>query len=262
MNTIDVSRYEFKYLLTPPEVPDVRRFLRRYCAPDSNAEGEEWYGIRSLYLDTPDYRFFSASKEKAAERLKIRVRAYTNGTGPVKLEIKRRTGDVVWKRSLVTAYDFWNRVASRGNPSLRLDPESSATEFVRLVEQMRATPKVLVTYDRHALHSTVDDYVRVTFDRQILCQPMREWQLHGNPRAWRAVDDPPSFREDTSTYVLELKFKTAPPGWLHDMVTAFGLVRRGFSKYARAVQRIRAEREPAWDLRTPGLVPAWAWRVA
>jgi hypothetical protein len=112
------------------------------------------------------------------------------------------------------------------------------------------------------LHSTIDDYVRVTFDRRILCQPMHNWKLSGNLRLWRAVDDPATVREDNSTYVLELKFRIAPPIWLRDLVRTFGLVRRGFSKYARSAQRIRTDRDPAWDLRSHGFVPAGAWRVA
>ncbi len=91
---------------------------------------------------------------------------------------------------------------------------------------------------------------------------MREWSLRGDPRGWLPVDDPASALEEYSTYVLELKFKLAPPAWLRDMVTAFGLVRRGFSKYSRAVTRLKTDRDPAWDLRSHAVVPARAWRVA
>lgn len=261
-NIINVSRYEFKYLLDSDEVPRVRRFLLRYCRPDLNAQGAEWYGIQSLYLDTPEYAFYRASAEGAVERLKLRVRGYANDTGPVKLEIKRRIGDVVSKKSMLTSREVWSRLAKQGMSGIPLTESGDSLPFVRVVEQMRAAPTVLVTYERHALHSMVDDYVRVTFDRRILCQPMREWTLQGNPCVWRAVDDPATIQEEYSTYVLELKFKVAPPAWLRDMVTTFGLVRRGFSKYTRSVSRTRTERNPAWDLRAAPNMSSRIWRVA
>src|SRR5688500_2143213 len=118
MQIIDVSRYEFKYLLTADEVPEVRRFVLRYCAPDTNANGLEWYGIRSLYLDSPDYAFFRASVENAHERLKLRVRGYASGTEPVKLEIKHRIGDVVLKKSVIASAEIWGGVARAGLSSL------------------------------------------------------------------------------------------------------------------------------------------------
>src|SRR5688572_17905093 len=114
MDITNVSRYEFKYLLESDEVPQLRRFLLRYCRPDVNAQGDEWYGIHSLYLDTPDFAFYRASAEGAVERLKLRVRGYTAGSGPVKLEIKRRTGDVVSKQSMLTPRDVWKRFAGQG----------------------------------------------------------------------------------------------------------------------------------------------------
>ncbi len=261
MDTIYVSRYEFKYLVTPAQVPEVRRFLLRYCDADTNAGGAEWYEILSLYLDTPDYRLFRASSEKAVERLKLRVRGYANDAGPVKLEVKRRIGDVVCKQSMIVSQDMWQRFAAEGVSSLvgQVNPSSP---FLRLTQQLRAAPRVLVRYQRHALYSDVDDYVRVTFDRNITCQPNRQWTLTGSPRVWYPIDDPASSWEDASAYVLELKFKVAPPSWLRDLVIKFGLVRRGFSKYVRSIRRAQADRDPEWDLRRIDSMPARVWRVA
>ena len=261
MNIIDVSRYEFKYLLNSDEVPEVRRFLLQYCSPDGNAQGTEWYGIQSLYLDTPEYAFYRASVEKSVERLKLRVRGYANGTGPVKLEIKRRLGDVVFKKSLITSREVWVEFEKTG-VWCQTETSRASLPFVGLVERMRAAPRVLVLYERHALHSNVDDYVRVTFDRRILCQRMRHWSLQGDPRGWLSIDDPASACEEYSAYVLELKFKVSPPTWLQDMVRTFGLVRRGFSKYGRSVARLKTDRDPAWDLRNHAIVPVRAWRIA
>jgi hypothetical protein len=106
-----------------------------------------------------------------------------------------------------------------------------------------------VTYERQAYFSVVDDYVRVTFDRRMRCQPVHKWTLTAPERGWRAVDDPASVGAASSLYVMELKFAIAPPVWLRDLVRRFDLSRRGYSKYGRAVRRCFMEREAAWDLR-------------
>lgn len=249
MNTVTVSRYEYKYLVAPAALDDIRHYLLRYCDPDKHSNGAAWYTISSLYLDTPDYRFYRLSAGQALERIKLRARAYAMG-GPVKLEIKRRAGDLITKHSLVITPETWQRLARAGARALPHGANGAPVDFARLTEGFRAAPKLLVHYERQAFHSNVDDYVRVTFDRRIRCQPMRAWSFDGGPRAWGPVDA----GVENSPYVLEVKFILRPPAWLHDMVTALRLVRRGFSKYARGVRRTLGEREPAWDLR--------AWRAA
>jgi SPX domain protein involved in polyphosphate accumulation len=255
MGVIEVSRYEFKYLLAPAQVADVRRFLLRYCTPDLNARGLDWYGIESLYLDTTDYRFYRAARHKELNRLKLRVRGYANDAGPVKFEVKRRTGDLVTKRSLLVSRDQWNHLCHSGAAGGEI---ASAGEFMFVKERFHAAPKLLVRYERQAFHSTVDDYVRVTFDRRIQCQPVQGWTLDPPSGDWRSVDQGSA----SSAYVLEVKFQLAAPAWLRDLVTSLGLERRGFSKYVRGLRRTEAAYEPAWGLRTTAAEPGWTWRVA
>jgi hypothetical protein len=241
MTKLDLSRYEFKYLLRPEQFAGVRRFLSQYCELDQHAQGEDWYGIRSLYLDTDDYRLFRISADKQNERLKLRVRGYVRSSGAVKMEVKRRNGDLISKSSLV--------LPSSQLLSGRAAAECEGEDFWRLADQLRAQPKVLVQYERQAYFSRVDDYVRVTFDRHIQCQPLTFWSLEPNQRVWVPVDDPASPSELSSAYVMELKFRVAPPAWLRDLVVQFGLARRGFSKYVRSVKRLHNQRAMEWDLR-------------
>jgi hypothetical protein len=48
--------------------------------------------------------------------------------------------------------------------------------------------------------------------------------------------------------VFELKFASAIPAWLVDLVRTFGLMRRGFSKYCSAVKRTLSAGHVASDL--------------
>jgi hypothetical protein len=248
MESIQVARCEYKYHVRACEVPAIRDRLLRYCVPDANSRGGEWYAIRSLYLDTRHYRLYHESKEKLPFRFKLRARAYGDARGSVKFEVKRRVRDLIVKTSATVKAPEWAVAAPAGLPGLFDLGKPAMHEFLQLAETWQASPRMLVYYERQAFSSTVDDYVRVTFDRAMKCQPMRDWCLTGEARSWLSVDAPASYDERDSVYVLEVKFAGKPPGWLRDFSLACGLERRGFSKYCRSVERAVFDREPAFDL--------------
>ncbi|MBL8174897.1 MAG: polyphosphate polymerase domain-containing protein [Bryobacterales bacterium] len=242
---MEISRYEFKYHIPPDRLPELRRYLLRYCDADVNSRGD-WYPIYSLYLDNDRYKMYRDTEDGAPWRMKLRVRGYANAEAPVKLEVKRRMKDQVRKTSALVSPADWAGI-QRTTDLFQLRQRG---EFVQFTESLRAAPKMLVSYERLAFSSKVDDYVRVTFDRRMRCQPMSDWSLAGQERGWRNVDDPASLGGGRSVYLMELKFVLAPPAWLRDMVNHFELQRRGYSKYGRAVRRWVFERESAWDLCT------------
>jgi SPX domain protein involved in polyphosphate accumulation len=250
--TICVARSEFKYQICGEELPAIRQWLLRYCVPDENSREGDWYAIRSLYLDNSDFRLYRDAEEKLPFRFKLRARAYGDASGGIKLEVKRRVQDLIVKTSATVRAPHWATAAPDGLRGLYDVATPAMGEFLQLTETTRATPRMLVYYERQAFSSLVDEYVRVTFDRHMACQPMLKWDLRGDPREWVSVDAPAAFAERDSAYVMEIKFVASPPAWLRDLVLRFGLQRRGFSKYGRAVQRGVLGFEPALDL-TPGL---------
>lgn len=248
VGTIRVARSEFKYSVPAAEVPAIAAWLERYCIPDIFSRGGGWYSIRTLYFDSNDFRLYRDAAEGLPFRLKLRARTYGDAAGDVKLEVKRRLRDLIVKTSATVKAFEWSRAATDGLAGLLELGKPSTREFLQLVESFQAAPRMLVYYERQAFSSVVDDYVRITFDRRMCCQPENEWNLTGLPRQWLPVDAPSAFGERESSCVLEVKFQDAPPAWLRDMVLRFGLERRGFSKYVRAVERGALREEPAWDL--------------
>jgi hypothetical protein len=256
-----VSRFEYKYQLPPECVPEVCRFLLKYCAPDSHAEHGEWYPVRSLYLDTSQYLFYRQYADKVLRRRKLRVRTYGAAGSPVKLEVKDRHGDAISKESLVLDWRAWAEWLSAGGGEPRLAGQAFDCRFLHLIESLRADPKFLIEYERLAFTSDVDEAVRVTLDRRIRYQPCREWDLTGDACGWRHMDDALHGRAGKSAYVLELKFQSRPPAWLRDFALAFGLGRRGFSKYGRAVKHAAGRYDAPWDLRPLDAAPGRIWRI-
>jgi hypothetical protein len=237
-------RYEYKYLISPDLMEPIRSFIKPYCDidPYADRESDKFYTIRTLYLDTADYRTYRDKEGEAPARFKLRVRTYGNDlVGPVKFEVKHRLNDVYLKTSLVVPGEQWPRyfwAPIRGFPSTFNEAEKSALDnFIRLFRTLGAGPKMLIRYERQAFRSRIDRYVRVSFDRRICHQTVSAYELEGQTAKWRFNDDSHSLGEPGARVILELKFMTRAPLWLSDMVRRFELVRRGFSKYCTAVSR-------------------------
>lgn len=246
-----------KYAVEPERFPSLVRHLGTYCERDSHSPEGEWYGIRNLYLDNARFQIFAEAQAKLTHRLKLRVRGYassvsqppgTESDGPLKLEVKRRVGPLVDKRSAMLSPERWKCAAQGLRALTSADPHYE--EFSREAQRYGAVPQILLAYERLAFSSRVDDYVRITFDRRIRCQRTREWTLEGAPRGWRWIDDGSAMGATGSCYLMEIKYVQSPPAWVLDLVRSFSLRRIGFSKYGVAVQRLLPQvPEGAWDAR-------------
>lgn len=236
VDAVAFQRYEYKYVIPAGMLAPICAFIRPYCDMDRYAarEPENFYTISSLYLDTDGYKTFWDKEQEVPVRFKIRVRTYGElADGPVKFEIKRRFNEVSRKTWVEVPRDSWPALltspASRLTTGFSSSSRMALNDFVQLVRGMRAAPKMLVEYQRQAFVSRIDRYVRISFDRRLRYQPVRCWDLRGQPEAWQSSD------ESGANLILELKFMTSAPIWLQDLVRNFGLMRRGFSKYCTAV---------------------------
>ena len=223
------ERREYKYLLPPEVIPQVRAAARSVCTLDRYAGDDGTYRIRSLYLDTPGRDLFWANEREQGQRFKARIRCYPGKTSPVFLEIKRREYDVIIKHRTAISQARWSQV--RGNRWEDWAGIQGADEFIRLVYGHQLEPVTLVEYAREAYASQIDDYGRLTLDSYICCQPTHEWTLDANDKLWRLVDNPVRTSTPGPVCVLELKFGTHAPRWMVDLVQGLGLMRYSFSKY-------------------------------
>ena len=255
------ARYEFKYAVPHSLVDPIRQFIEGYCDLDAYAAPPDgFYSITSLYLDDQRFQSFWDTENGKPDRYKLRIRTYGNGSGgPVNFEVKHRIHKSIVKSIVNYPGPDWPRFFQPSAPPdlERLpNPQRTALErFLLLSRKFRATPKMLVRYERLAFQSRTDQYVRVTFDRHLVHQPMSAYNLQGDPSRWQPIDHAPFLGTAESSFVLELKFLDRPSRWLEELTRRFGLVRRGCSKYSDAVRRRFFQREFAWD-RTP--VPSWS----
>jgi hypothetical protein len=232
---LQTQRFELKYLVTESTARAVRQFARAYLRPDDYAatQPNNAYPVHSLYLDSPDLTTYQAVQTGEKNRFKLRVRYYSDHDVAVHFEVKRRSNDVILKQRATVHREFVQPILAGVPPKLRHLKKPDAKhfaalqEFCRLMHQLEATPRSHVAYMREAWMSPVNNSMRMTFDRQVRCEPEFGTGLKAALGAAVAPFD--------AQVVLELKFVDRLPNWCREMIRAFGLVRGGAPKYAQGV---------------------------
>jgi SPX domain protein involved in polyphosphate accumulation len=238
------ERLELKYVIDEFTADRIRSSIKPYCQPDTynrgNAEDNDnrsgqhpGYGVRSLYLDSPGLALFRAKERGDSERVKLRVRTYTNSHDKPVLEIKRRVSDIVRKTRAQVAHEEVERIA-RGRIPATTDVEVDhfLNDFALHSIRSGAEPTLWVGYDREAYMSDVDTYARVTFDRQIAARRTNAWNFDDHSiDDWCRFDDHRSSGLRARNVVLELKCESFVPTWITNLIQTHALKRQSFSKY-------------------------------
>ena len=232
---LQTQRFELKYLVREETAQAVRRFVSCHLKPDEFAAKlpQYSYPVHSLYLDSPELSTYQAVQCGEKNRFKLRIRYYRNDDSTVYFEIKRRTNEVISKMRAKVRREAVPLLLNGQPPQLRhlATPDGrqliALQEFCRLMHQLRATPRSHVAYQREAWMSPINNSMRVTFDRQVQCEP--EFGCGLTTALGEAV------APFDHQVVLELKFVDRLPNWCGEMVRAFGLVRGGAPKYAQGV---------------------------
>jgi hypothetical protein len=236
LSPIDIpDRYEFKYLIPEWQVEAIRHAIEPFCVLDPNsarAPNHE-YSIHSLYLDTMNRDLYRISRERRAFRWKARVRHY-DGSDTVFLEVKNKNYDMVKKPRAKIPEAGW---VERVHGPLHADASPAERLFCQRLARHHLVPTLMVRYAREAWLSTVDSYARVTFDRQVVCQPWDEWSFDADERNWIALDDLHSMGNVPHGVVLELKCLSAVPRWISNLAQNAGLHKTRYSKYCKGIER-------------------------
>ena len=234
-----IRRYERKYLITEEQAALIADWVGTYCSRDPNAQDapDGQYAIHSLYFDTPQLDFFKAKEARELDRFKPRVRFYgIREPDAVFLEVKRKVNGVVMKtRAHLAAAEWPDVLHDAAHP---MAGRAGVDEFLGKVHGWAAAPVVHVRYRREPWVSLLDNYGRVTFDRQLECAHARGSDaLRPVPEDWVSVDDPYWCNLPFSPVVLELKCEQLTPVWMVDLVRAFDLMETAFSKYCKSISR-------------------------
>lgn len=238
-----LERHEAKYMVHPKQVPEIREFIRPFCAPDDNAPPGPFpeYVVTTLQIDGPNLPLYRAKEEQALNRFKLRVRTYgTDGKCPIFMEIKRKIkGVIVKSRVTVPAKNYSGKMIMDVDPTIRFrsaKEESNYIQFVRATQLIMARPVVRIRYLRESYLGRNDAYSRLTFDRKLEYQPARDWDVLPKSDRWYNMDSSMAQCWPFSGKILELKTFGDAPHWMVELTERFSLVRIGFCKYYTAVR--------------------------
>jgi hypothetical protein len=233
-------RYEYKYLVDPTIVPELRSTVRLFAEPDLHAAGLPGgcYPVCSLYLDTDDLRLYRQSMNGEKTRFKLRLRSYSDTPGStVQLEIKRRMDRLVHKRRVALGRREIDLFAEKGtNGWTQGIPAPVLRELEVFADHTRlasARPLLKVLYQREAYESRVES-VRITFDTELHHAVSFDWNLQHADRRWQ--------RTPVRGVIFEIKFTDSFPSWVQDLVRRFGLQPQSIPKYAMSIaEMLRAD---------------------
>ena len=240
--SLELDRYEAKYVISRSLMEPIRQFIKPYCRLDKHAQQAGGnYFINTLQLDNDAYSLHLAKERGAAHRFKLRVRTYglTTGDAPVFLEIKRRYFDRIIKSRACIAYRDWaptffdKRASDFGFKTVK--EREAYHEFLRLYREIDAKPKIYVRYNREAYESLHDHYARVTFDTQLAYQPVQDMYDWGQSGKFFSMDSGLLHDQRESNLILEIKCTEQVPVWMTNLVQEFDLIRVGNCKYSNAI---------------------------
>lgn len=251
-----LQRYELKYLIPMELVEPISKAIETHCVLDHYSEisPDKFYTINSLYFDTMDYKFLMDKKLGAEPSYGFRIRSYGDfPKPPYYVEIKHKQNDFSNKlRALIPGND-WVSVIRTGEIPDGLDPVSRGylERFLRAVLIHDMEPKILTQYRRKAYLSQIDEYARITFDRDLRFQPEESFNLHPDETRMCHYDNDELYGEEGySGVVLELKAEKKIPLWMIDLIKRFGLVRDSFSKYGSSILETQVQPLPSRDFQS------------
>lgn len=224
-------RHELKYRVSEAQAAAIVEYIRPHMHPDvHSADGV--YPLVSLYLDSDDLRFCHESLDGVKSRFKLRIRSYSDGPDQLCFfEIKRRINQIIVKsRARVVQRDMAALLTGALRPSSSNDDERrNLQQFLYYQRRAGAGPVMRVRYLRRAFEGNLDDYVRVTFDRE-LCLNVTYTPTVG-------LDGDGWHRHPQLGVILEIKFTGRCPTWLSRMARSFGLQPKSIPKYTMLVRQ-------------------------
>jgi SPX domain protein involved in polyphosphate accumulation len=227
------NRLEYKYLVPTMYMDNLRANLLGYLDYDDYAarRPQKEYTVRSIYLDSPDFKCYYEKLDGTHTRKKLRIRGYNKreDTPRVFFEIKRKNDNFVSKdRARVPIQDIRNALQN-SNSVMYLDDDERKylNNFYFYYHLRRLEPKVLIVYDREPFQCKFGSNLRITIDKNLRSKVVYDYDM-----LFDEQDLVSSFRNE---FILEIKFYQVLPEWIDKVIGRYDLTRVAVSKYTSSI---------------------------
>lgn len=216
------SRFELKFCIPLAQGEKIINELRYMMTFDSNADASGRYSVRSLYLDSPEFKDYHDVLNGEKQRCKFRFRKYDVSSPKISLEAKHKYNAAISKTRLwLDAADmqaFWNKP---------FEDRDNYEFFGYNFGRYEYSPLVTVFYQRVPLHDLSGEGVRVTLDYNLRCGGPDLFMRDVLPSDLRIL--PPGYG------IFEVKLSRGMPTWLRLCIERNNLVAMPYSKYVKAI---------------------------
>ena len=186
------KRKEQKYLITMEQYDALIEQIATFMRPDKfGIDGR--YTVTSLYFESEDNKIYYETKNKLKYRQKLRLRVYNDAdlNSTAFFEVKQKHKKVVNKRRMLLPLSEAYRYLHSMEEDLDTF-ETSNHQVLREIDYFRKLyhlePAMVVSYDRHALHSKTDSDLRITFDLNLRCRN-GDLKLENGPYGNQFIDE-------------------------------------------------------------------------
>ena len=210
----DKYRHELKYICSELELRIVEQKLRAVMQPDSHADENGEYLIRSVYFDDYQRNRFFENEDGVDPREKFRIRAYNCFDGRISLEKKIKSHTMTGKKSCLIDRQTCMKMLSGQPIRDHLGQHPLLDEWIR--------PVMLGEYVRKPYVYRLGN-VRVTFDRNISAS--YQAQAFFEPHISRIAVLP------TGYHVLEVKYDDFLPDVIYRLIDSGHMRQTTFSKF-------------------------------
>lgn len=244
-----LQRYELKYLIPLSMVDEISKFVEGHCVMDyySQIAPQNSYIINSLYFDTLTNHLLRRKLAGLDSTWCLRVRSYgADPQPPYFTEVKYKKNDFSNKMRAKIGED-WAEILENGIVPADMDPKGRAflEQFIFLMHKDGAYPRILTQYRRKAYLSEIDNYARVTFDRDLRYQFSDGiYNVIPDEKQMTNYDIDEIYPHPDECVILELKCERQIPLWMKQLIQRFDLTRRGFSKYGGSIFEILCPKAP------------------
>ena len=216
-----MNRVEDKYFCTERDMLLLQSRVKVVLQPDSFSRDGS-YTVTSLYFDDYSDTHLLDSEDGVSHRNKYRIRIYNGSLDVIKLEVKYKTYNRVFKRSrTITREDAKKLIEGECIKDEEQAMDNPVTLFNLAIRQNLLRPRVVVEYDRNAF-VFMPGNVRITFDRNIRCSK-----------------DYRGFLENKCTYgmlqevnrILEVKYDEFMPMFIAQLLENGSMDQTAYSKY-------------------------------
>ena len=223
-----MKRYELKFYITTDEAEHLIGRVQKILHSDINNPVNSRYLIRSLYFESHDRASLWEKLGGFNKREKIRLRFYNppfHKGDKLKLEIKRKEGDLVDKDACLITYDEALQVMGGSVNFLyeKYDDNKAAKDIFLAFRTKHYRPFVIVSYFRRAFEYDLNR-LRITLDFNISSSQNIKNLFNGHLSGDFTI-------LPRNLVVLEVKFYNFFPSHLSFLFSGITKVRSAVSKF-------------------------------